>query len=79
MLDLAGAASRRRPSLLPELRRFAARQLAIHHEHRERDYEGARELTLQLLEDWEREQTDSRKRLARLERKIARTTGELFA
>jgi hypothetical protein len=79
VLDLAGAASRRRPSLLPELRRFAARQLAIHHEHRERDYEGARELTLQLLEDWEREQTDSRKRLARLERKIARTTGELFA
>jgi len=79
VLDVAGASRGRRSTLLLELRHFAARQLAIHHEHRERDYEGARELTLQLLEDVESEQPDTRKRLARLEKKIARTTGELFA
>jgi tetratricopeptide (TPR) repeat protein len=79
VLEVAGSRGGR-STLLPELRRFAARQLAIHHEHRERDYEGARELTLQLLEESEREQVDAnRKRLDRLEKKIARTTGELFA
>jgi uncharacterized protein len=76
------APTRGRPSpLLPELRRFAGRQLAIHHEHRERDYEGARELTLQLLEESEACQPHAeanRRRLARLDRKIARTGGELF-
>jgi len=74
---------RSQSSVLGPLCQFAVRQLAIHHEHRERDYEGARELTLQLLEDSESEQTvdANRKRLERLERKIARTGGEqqLFA
>jgi uncharacterized protein len=67
----------RRSTLLAPLRQFAVEALAIHHEHRERDYEGAKELTLQLLEesaDGEvRPRTDAtRNRLARLERKIAR-------
>ena len=78
VLDVATPPRGRRSTLLPELRQFARRQLAIHHEHRERDYEGARELTLQLLEELESEQPDTRKRLARLDKKIARTTGELF-
>jgi uncharacterized protein YprB with RNaseH-like and TPR domain len=69
-----------RSTVVEPLRRFAVRQLAIQHEHRERDYEGARELTLQLLEESDREQVDdSRRRLERLDRKIARSAGELFA
>ncbi len=75
-------AGRGRSTVLGPLRQFAVRQLAIHQEHRERDYEGARELTLQLLEEPENEQLEeTRKRLTRLEKKIARTTGEqqLFA
>jgi uncharacterized protein YprB with RNaseH-like and TPR domain len=82
VLDLAPG-RRTRSDVLGPLCQFAVRQLAIHHEHRERDYEGARELTLQLLEEEgrvESEQLDSRRRLARLEKKIARTpAGELFA
>jgi uncharacterized protein YprB with RNaseH-like and TPR domain len=69
-------------SVLGPLCQFAVRQLAIHQEHRERDYEGARELTLQLLEESEGEQTEDahRKRLARLDRKIARSVEQqLFA
>ena len=80
VLDLGAGQRARRSTVVPALRQFAVRQLAIHHEHRERDYEGARELTLQLLEESEFEQVDAnRKRLARLDRKIARTSGELFA
>jgi uncharacterized protein YprB with RNaseH-like and TPR domain len=72
------------PALLPALRQFAVEALAIHHEHRERDYEGARDLALQLLEqedDWTRPSAApaggrkgdaTRHRLARLEKKIAR-------
>ena len=56
--------------LLGPLRQYAAEALAIHHEHRERDYEGARELTLQLLDDSDEDAT--RHRLARLERKLAK-------
>jgi uncharacterized protein YprB with RNaseH-like and TPR domain len=56
--------------LLAPLRDFAVEALAIHHEHREKDYEGAKELTLQLLEG--RENDETRHRLARLDRKIAR-------
>ena len=37
----------RRSELLAPLRQYAVEALAIHHEHRERDYEGAKELTLQ--------------------------------
>jgi hypothetical protein len=36
---------------LVPLRQYAVEALAIHHEHREQDYEGAKELTLRLLEE----------------------------
>src|SRR5262249_16261411 len=68
-----------RSALLPSLRQFATEALAIHHEHRERDYEGARELTLQLLDDAP-DAERPRHRLDRLERKIARKSdSHLFA
>jgi uncharacterized protein YprB with RNaseH-like and TPR domain len=68
-----------RSVLLPSLRKFATEALAIHHEHRERDYEGAKEFTLQLLEDTP-EADRPRHRLNRLERKIARNNdSHLFA
>ena len=70
------------------LRQFAAEALAIHHEHRERDYEVARDLALLALDDADgggsssaraaREPRNGRKdaarrnRLARLEKKLAR-------
>ncbi|HET7619683.1 MAG TPA: ribonuclease H-like domain-containing protein [Vicinamibacterales bacterium] len=67
--------------LLTELRHVAAEALAIHHEHRARDYAGARELALLALEEANngeldlvkvRTKTDAtRRRLARLERKLA--------
>jgi uncharacterized protein len=67
----------RRSTLLAPLRQFAVEALAIHHEHRERDYEGAKDLTLQLLDESVdgdvRPKTEAtRNRLARLEKKIAR-------
>jgi len=40
-------------TLLAPLRQYAVEALAIHHEHRERDYEGAKELTLRLLDELE--------------------------
>jgi len=68
-----------RSALMPSLRQFATEALAIHHEHREKDYEGARELTLQLLEDVP-DADRPRHRLDRLERKIARKNdSHLFA
>jgi uncharacterized protein YprB with RNaseH-like and TPR domain len=82
LLDLKQGRFGRRSSLLAPLRQFAVEALAIHHEHRERDYEGAKEFTLQLLEEHEAEDfrlkaeatamADTRHRLARLEKKIAR-------
>ena len=82
LLDLKPGRQRRRReganghALLEALRQYAVEALAIHHEHRERDYLGARELTLQLLddrEDWVRPKTEqTRHRLARLEKKLAR-------
>jgi tetratricopeptide (TPR) repeat protein len=79
ILDLR---SRRTSALLAPLRQYAVEALAIHHEHRERDYEGAKELTLQLLEesdDWVRPRTEAnRHRLARLEKKIAKRN-DLFS
>jgi tetratricopeptide (TPR) repeat protein len=60
-----------RPSvLLAPLQRYATEALAIHHEHRERDYETARALALLLDDDDEGVQ----KRVARLDRKLARQT-----
>ncbi len=53
------------------LRRFAAEALAVHHEHRVRDLEEARELALLALDSSdERRAADIRHRLARLERKL---------
>lgn len=75
LLDVKQGRAGRRSGLLVPLRQYAVEALAIHHEHRERDYEGAKELTLRLLEDCDeaRPQTEStRHRLARLEKKIAR-------
>ena len=73
----------RRSELLAPLRQYAVEALAIHHEHRERDYEGAKELTLRLLEECDegRPKTEStRHRLARLEKKIAgKNDNHLFA
>jgi hypothetical protein len=77
-------------SMLAALHQYAVEALAIHHEHRERDYEGAKELTLQLLEELEgddfrlraetshartldRKAEATRHRMARLDRKLARS------
>jgi tetratricopeptide (TPR) repeat protein len=84
VLDLKAPRFGARAPLLPALRQFAVEQLAIHQEHRERDYEGARELTLQLLEETDDEagvRADAtRRRLARLDRKIAvHKNSQLFA
>jgi hypothetical protein len=74
-----------RSTLLAPLRQYAVQALAIHHEHRERDYEGAKELTLQLLEEQEdgdlRVKAEAtRHRIARLNRKLARNNdSHLFA
>jgi tetratricopeptide (TPR) repeat protein len=67
--------------MLRTLRQFAAEALAVHHEHREKDYQGARELALTLLDDETFEQRDrARHRLARLERKLAANdNSQLFA
>ncbi len=76
LLQLKAGRFGRRSTLLAPLREYAVQALAIHHEHRERDYEGAKELTLQLLDEsdeWLRPRTDATKhRLARLEKKIAK-------
>jgi tetratricopeptide (TPR) repeat protein len=84
VLELRGGRFGSRAAILPALRQFAVEQLAIHQEHRERDYEGARELTLRLLDEAEEEagaRADAtRKRLARLDRKIAvHRNSQLFA
>lgn len=67
--------------MLATLQQYAVEALAVHHEHRERDYEGARELAMRLLDDETFEQQDRAKhRLARLNRKIASNdNSHLFA
>src|SRR4029077_10535777 len=83
LLDLKPGRFGRGAELLASLRAFAVEALAIPHEPRERDLEGAKELTLQLLEeseDWMRPRADAtRHRLARLEKKIAKRNDGLFA
>ena len=74
----------RRSTLMAPLRQYAVEALAIHHEHRERDYEGAKELTLRLLDeadgDVRPKHEATKNRLARLEKKIARKNdSHLFA
>ena len=77
LLDVKQSRLGRRSTLIVPLRQYAVEALAIHHEHRERDYEGAKELTLRLLDEAVdgdiRPKTEATKtRLARLEKKIAR-------
>jgi hypothetical protein len=61
-----------RSELVGPLQRFAVEALAIHHEHREKDYEGAKELALRLLEEPDCPGESARHRIARLDRKIHR-------
>jgi hypothetical protein len=62
--------------MLAELRQFAVEALAIHHEHRARDLDTARELALFALQEAEDEPGRTvdgiRHRLARIDRKLAR-------
>jgi tetratricopeptide (TPR) repeat protein len=75
----------RRSPAVESLRQFAAEALAVHQEHRERDYAAARELAIFALEEGSgaagRRKDGLRHRLARLERKMRmseRRTDELF-
>lgn len=82
IVGLTEPASHRRKHGIAQLRQFAVEALAIHHEHRERDLESARELALfALTEDaTSLGQADGlRHRLARLDRKIARRSYALFS
>ena len=76
ILELKG-----RSDLVRTLKQCATEALAVHHEHREKDYEGARELALTLLDDGAFETRDrARHRVARLNRKIASNdNSQLFA
>ena len=83
LLDLKPGRTGRRSELLGPLRQVAVEALAIHHEHRQRDYAGARELALQLLDEIDgalpRVKADTtRRRLARLDRKISTFTAPLL-
>ena len=83
VLDLTDPGHRRRRAIMPELRQFAVEALAIHHEHRARDLETARELTLFAIEEdgpVEARVAGMRHRLARLDRKLAKKkTAQLFS
>ncbi len=75
VIELTEPRGVRRVGALGELRQLAAEALAIHHEHRERDLTGARELALFALQEAGGRRADGmRHRLARLDRKICRTT-----
>jgi uncharacterized protein YprB with RNaseH-like and TPR domain len=82
LLELKQPRVGRRSALLAPLRHVAVEALAIHREHRERDYAGARELALQLLDETDavsRVKPDlTRRRLARLDRKLATPTAPLL-
>ncbi len=62
-----------RRGLLGDLRQVAVEALAIHQEHRAKDLAGARELALGSLEESGGRSESVRHRLARLERKLARS------
>ncbi|MEX1128649.1 MAG: ribonuclease H-like domain-containing protein [Vicinamibacterales bacterium] len=63
-----------RRGLLGDLRQVAVEALAIHQEHRAKDLAGARELALTSLEESGGQRAESvRHRLARLDRKLARS------
>jgi hypothetical protein len=77
VLELTEPRGVRRMVGMRALRRFAAEALAVHHEHRDRDLDSARELALFALEEAEgdgRIADGVRHRLARLDRKIAKKT-----
>lgn len=76
VMALTESAAVGRQRSLAGLRQFAAEALAIHREHRERDLTGARELALFALEEDAagRRADGMRHRLARLERKITRSS-----
>jgi len=77
VLELTEPRGVRRMVGMRALRRFAAEALAVHHEHRDRDLDSARELALFALEEAEadgRVADGVRHRLARLDRKIAKKT-----
>ena len=84
IVALTELAAHRRTKAMSQLRQFAVEALAIHHEHRERDLHTARELALFALHDdppRPARADDLRYRLARLDRKIARSqqqNAELF-
>jgi uncharacterized protein len=72
IIDLTEARAVRRLARLADLRQFATEALAIHHEHRERDLDGARELALFALQETAGPRADGmRHRLARIDRKIS--------
>jgi len=72
IVTLTERRSLRRDATAAALRQFAVEALAIHHEHRERDLETARELALFALDEGgdSRRADGYRHRLARLERKL---------
>ena len=73
VIELTEPRGARRIAGLAELRQFATEALAIHHEHRERDFASARELALFALQETAGARADGmRHRLARLDRKISR-------
>jgi uncharacterized protein YprB with RNaseH-like and TPR domain len=81
VLELTEPRGVRRLAGLAELRQVAAEALAIHHEHRDRDLESAREIALFALEEAGGRRADGvRHRLARIHRKIAKKTdAQLFS
>ncbi len=86
MIALTEPRSIRRLARLADLRQFAVEALAIHHEHRERDLDGARELALFALQEAATSRTQGiRHRLARIDRKISeqrmgkKTDAQLFS
>jgi uncharacterized protein YprB with RNaseH-like and TPR domain len=80
LLDLGESRADRANPVLEALRHFAAEALAIHEEHRVRDYFAARELAMFALDEitesgaspLRRRQEGLRHRLARLDQKISR-------
>jgi uncharacterized protein YprB with RNaseH-like and TPR domain len=66
------------PRCAAALRREAAEALAIHHEHRSKNLDRARQHALELLTDPEANSVRVRYRLDRLERKLARRPTDLL-
>jgi uncharacterized protein YprB with RNaseH-like and TPR domain len=80
LVDFTAPRSMRR-GVFGDLRKVAIEALAIHHEHREKDLAGARELALTCLEESGGRPVEKvRHRIARLDRKLSqRNTAQLFS